>query len=210
MQRKKKKAAFNLSDSLKQHSSPQSKAPMDKFGTVMRSRYALFRKTIQESLDAESSDGNQSWPGDATSSDSWRFCIAWFSNCYGNEHHRMQNRAILLQCDRPLRISFIQWGINEAITKLSWKFEENRTSGRFYFFKQRKEHNKWNPRYNLSLVLFFTLSLHTHSGLNTVLYLYSSEELHFACPRLVGSVLFRFDSRWKIRRLSWKEWHFYK
>ena len=69
----------------------------------MRSRYALFRKTIQESLDAESSDGNHSWPGDATSSDSWRFCIAWFSNCYGNEHHRMQNRAILLQCDRPLR-----------------------------------------------------------------------------------------------------------
>ena len=78
-------------------------APMDKFGTAMRSRYEIFRKTIQESLDAESSDGNHSWPGDATSSDSWRFCIAWFSNCYGNEHHRMQNRAILLQCDRPLR-----------------------------------------------------------------------------------------------------------
>ena len=76
---------------------------MDKFGTAMRSRYALFRKTIQESLDAESSDGNHSWPGDATSSDSWQFCIARFSNCYGNEHHRMQNRAILLQCDRPLR-----------------------------------------------------------------------------------------------------------
>ena len=49
---------------------------MDKFGTVMRSRFALFPKTIQESLDAESSDGNHSWPGDATSSDSWRFCIA--------------------------------------------------------------------------------------------------------------------------------------
>ena len=44
-----------------------------------------------------------------------------------------------------LRISFIQWGINETITKLSWKFEENRTSGRFYFFKQKKEHKKWNP-----------------------------------------------------------------
>ena len=78
---KKKKAAFNLSDSSKQHSSehwsPQRKAPLvDKFGTVMRSQYALFRKTIQESLDAESSDGNHSWPGDATSSDSWRFCIA--------------------------------------------------------------------------------------------------------------------------------------
>ena len=78
--KKKKRAAFNLSDSSKQHSSehwsPQRKAPMDKFGTVMRSRYALFRKTIQESLDAESSDGNHSWPGDATLSDSWRFCIA--------------------------------------------------------------------------------------------------------------------------------------
>ena len=37
-----------------------------------------------------------------------------------------------------LRNSFIQWGINETITKLSWKFEENRTSGRFYFFKQKK------------------------------------------------------------------------
>ena len=113
MQRKKKKAAFNLSDSSKQHSSehwsPQSKAPMvDKFGTVMRSQYALFRKTIQESLDAESSDGNHSWPGDATSSDSWRFCIAWFSNCYGNEHHRMQNRAILLQCDRPLKVPSVR------------------------------------------------------------------------------------------------------
>ena len=108
--KRKKKAAFNLSDSSKQYSgehwSPQSnsKAPVDKFGTVMRSRYALFRKTIQESLDAQSSDVNHSWPGDATSSDSWRFCIAWFSNCYGNEHHRLQNRAILLQCvDRPLR-----------------------------------------------------------------------------------------------------------
>ena len=53
-----------------------SKARMDKFGTAMRSRYAIFRKTIQESLDAESSDGNHSWPGDATSNDSWRFCIA--------------------------------------------------------------------------------------------------------------------------------------
>ena len=37
-----------------------------------------------------------------------------------------------------LRNSFIQWGINETITKLFWKFEENRTSGRFYFFKQKK------------------------------------------------------------------------
>ena len=46
-----------------------------------------------------------------------------------------------------LRISFIQWGINETITKLSWKFEENRTSGWFYFFKQKKEHKKWNPLY---------------------------------------------------------------
>ena len=34
-----------------------------------------FEKTIQESLDAESSDGNHSWLGDATSSDSWPFCI---------------------------------------------------------------------------------------------------------------------------------------
>ena len=48
-----------------------------------------------------------------------------------------------------LRNSFIQWGINETITKLSWKFEENRTSGRFYFFKQKKEHKKWNPLYFL-------------------------------------------------------------
>ena len=48
-----------------------------------------------------------------------------------------------------LRNSFIQWGINETITKLSWKFEENRTGGRFYFFKQKKEHKKWNPLYGL-------------------------------------------------------------
>ena len=46
-----------------------------------------------------------------------------------------------------LKISFIQWGINETITRLSWKFEKNRTSGRFYFFKQKKEHKKWNPLY---------------------------------------------------------------
>ena len=46
-----------------------------------------------------------------------------------------------------LKISFIQWGINETITRLSRKFEENRTSGRFYFFKQKKEHKKWNPLY---------------------------------------------------------------
>ena len=48
---KEKKAAFNLSDSSKQHSrehwSPQSKAPMDKIGTAMRSGYALFRKTCR-------------------------------------------------------------------------------------------------------------------------------------------------------------------
>ena len=37
-----------------------------------------------------------------------------------------------------LRISFIQWGVNETITKLSWRFEENRTSGWFYFLKQKK------------------------------------------------------------------------
>ena len=101
----KKKAAFNLLS--KQQSrecwSRRKQGTMDKFGSAMRSRYEIFRKTIQESRDAESSDGNHSWPGDVTSSDSWRFCIACFKNCYGNEHHRMQNRAILLQCDRPLR-----------------------------------------------------------------------------------------------------------
>ena len=52
-----------------------------------------------------------------------------------------------------LKISFIQWGINETITRLSWKFEENRTSGRFYFFKQKKEHKKWNPLYSTHLPL---------------------------------------------------------
>ena len=72
------KAAFNLSSKQqsREYWSRQSKAPMDKFGTAMRSRYVIFRKTIQESLDAESSDGNHSWPGNATSSDSLRFCIA--------------------------------------------------------------------------------------------------------------------------------------
>ena len=48
-----------------------------------------------------------------------------------------------------LRISFIQWGINETVTKLSWTFEENGTSGRFYLFKQKKEHKKWNPLYHV-------------------------------------------------------------
>ena len=37
-----------------------------------------------------------------------------------------------------LKISFIQWGINETIKRLSWKFEENRTSGRFYFSNKKK------------------------------------------------------------------------
>ena len=61
-----------------------------------------------------------------------------------------------------LKISFIQWGINETITRLSWKFEENRTSGRFYFFKQKKEHNKWNPLYwkNLHHLHFMQSSSH--------------------------------------------------
>ena len=59
-----------------------------------------------------------------------------------------------------LRNSFIQWGINETITKLSWKFEENRTSGRFYFFKQKKEHEKWNPLYkSLPRVFIFAPGL---------------------------------------------------
>ena len=51
---KKKKAAFNLSDSSKQHSrehwSPQSKALLGKFGTAMHSRYALFRKQYMSRL----------------------------------------------------------------------------------------------------------------------------------------------------------------
>ena len=81
----KKKAVFNLSESSKQsreYRSRQSQAPRDKFGTVIRirSRFELFRKTKQESLDAESSDGYHGRPGDATSSDSWRICIAWCSN----------------------------------------------------------------------------------------------------------------------------------
>ena len=75
-----KKTAFNLSDLSKQQNREywgrQSKAPMDKFGTAMHSRNALYQNTIQDSLEAESSDGNHSWPGNATSSDFWRFCIA--------------------------------------------------------------------------------------------------------------------------------------
>ena len=110
--KKKKKAAFNLSDSSKQHSrehwSSQSKTPVDKFGIAMRSRPGthsfekqyMYKNRLMQNQAMEITAG---WPGDATSSDSWRFCIAWFSNCYGNEHHRMQNHAILLQCDRPLR-----------------------------------------------------------------------------------------------------------
>ena len=61
-----------------------------------------------------------------------------------------------------LKISFIQWGINETITKLSWKFEENRTSGRFYFFKQKKEHKKWNPLYELEKVWLAYQSMCIH------------------------------------------------
>ena len=73
----------------------------------LRFHHMLSKKkpalSLWESLDSESNDGNHGRPRDATSCDSCRFCIAWFSNCYGNEHHRMQNRAILLQCDRPLK-----------------------------------------------------------------------------------------------------------
>ena len=75
--KEKKKAAFNLSDSSKQHSSehwnPQSKAPMD---TVMRSRYALFRKQYKNRLMQNQAMEITVGPGDAASSDSWRFCIA--------------------------------------------------------------------------------------------------------------------------------------
>ena len=66
-----------------------------------------------------------------------------------------------------LRISFIQWGINETITKLSWKFKENRTSGRFYFFKQKKEHKIWNPLYTFC---HFVVFWHARLRYNACLY----------------------------------------
>ena len=47
-----------------------------------------------------------------------------------------------------LRISFIQWRINETITKLFWKFEENWTSRQFDFSNKKKEHKEWNPLYS--------------------------------------------------------------
>ena len=52
--------------------------------------------------------------------------------------------------------------------------------------------NRWRlavhdkSSYNRSLILFFTLSLHTHSCSITVLKLYSSEERYLGCPRPCG------------------------
>ena len=66
-------------------------------------------------------------------------------------------------CFWKKNISFIQRGINEIITKLSWKIEENRMSERFYFSNKKKEHRKWNPLYGLhkrslgSLYSFYTM-----------------------------------------------------
>ena len=60
-----------------------------------------------------------------------------------------ENRASKNPLFFVLKISFIQWGINETITRLSWKFEENRTSGRNFIFQtKKKEYKKWNPLYN--------------------------------------------------------------
>ena len=49
-------------------------------------------------------------------------------NCYGNEHQRMQNRAILLQCDRPLKNTNSQVKskkrnscTNSLFTKAMWR-----------------------------------------------------------------------------------------
>ena len=44
------------------------------------------------------------------------FASPRFSNCYGNEHHRMQNRAILLQCDRPLTWPFVKLPVRACVS----------------------------------------------------------------------------------------------
>ena len=47
------------------------------------------------------------------------------------------------------------------LTKLSWKFEESRMSGRFYFFKHKKEHEKLNPWSKLELTSTILYTSHT-------------------------------------------------
>ena len=64
----------------------------------------------------------------------------WYTAKYVGTEFNFKNQPIKKPIINALRISFIQWGINETITKLSKKFEENRISGQFYFFKQKKEH----------------------------------------------------------------------
>ena len=63
----------------------------------------------------------------------------------------------------PQNTPFLQWGIKETILKLSWKFEENRMNGRFYFFKQKKEHKKWNPLYTKLSIGIWSNDTHWHA-----------------------------------------------
>ena len=72
----------------------------DKFGTVMHSRYELFRKPYKnrlihnQAMEITTGRAMQHW------AILYDFASPLCPNCYGNEPQRMQNHAILLQCDR--------------------------------------------------------------------------------------------------------------
>ena len=71
--------------------------------------------------------------------------------------------------------------INETITKLSWKFEENQTSGWFYFSNKKKEHKKRNPLPN------FMELLQAVKMFNSI----SQERLNFRRRQFLCTTLYR-------------------
>ena len=118
-----------------------------------------------------------------------------FSIFHSNRPKSMAKRA---GCSKnplffALKISFIQWGINETITRLSWKFEKNRTSGRFYFFKQKKEHRKWNPLYSTGRHLFFCNKKHFFTNLSAILIDFRTET-----AVIFGFLSLHFFFVWKL------------
>ena len=84
----------------------------------------VFQKTIQESLNSESSDRNHSVPRDATSCDSWQFCIA---------DSQVAMEISNIEC-RPNCTTLLLWDLPLRKFNGVWKFE-NTSVQHFYEYK---------------------------------------------------------------------------